>query len=407
MKRYFQNPRIFTVLVIPFFKPILFQYISELYILEDIYIFWKILAAGFILSFFGLCILSSNRIPKMVLAIGIFELSILLSTFVYWGDISRALIDTISMISYTAFLVLSIKWDHVFTLRMLKKIMCILMLINLGSMILFPNGIPADLYHNQENALYFMTNDNGSTLFLIFVMTLILLDGQVNRKNRNYKNGILLFSSFLSALLSRSATAIVSLTLLLFGLFVIKKSKRIWKAMPKIIFILYMMLLLYLFTLQDSAVMEYVMTHILHRSGTFTGRYELWRTAWKMIGSQPWLGYGRLNHDYIAAWGGYFSSHNMIIEILLQGGMIALIAFASLMNIVIQRMRIAFFNKLAVCMALALAVILTAALMEAAVHSVYIFGLFIISYYSIELIEEEAIKKDGGENCIECHRSDL
>lgn len=389
MKRYFDNPRIITILAIPFYKPILFQYISELYIIENLYIYWKILAAGFILSCLGIYSISNNRIPKMVFAISIFEWIILLSTFVFDGDIGRALIDAISMVSYIAFWVFSIKWSGRFTLRILKNIISILLIINFGSMVMFPNGIPADLYYNQENALYFMTTDNGSTLFLIFAVTILVLDGQRNSKKGKYENRVLLCVCFLSALLSHSATAIITLTLFFIGLFLIAKCKQIWKEMPKVFLITNCLLLVYLFTLQDSAVMSFIMTQILHRSSTFTGRYELWSTAWKMIENQPWIGYGRLSHDYIAAWGGYFSSHNMILEILLQGGVLALISFVALVNTIIQRMRLTFCDRLGVCIALAFTIIFLAVMMEAAVHSVYIFGIFMISYYSLELIGKE------------------
>ena len=43
-----------------------------------------------------------------------------------------------------------------------------------------------------------------------------------------------------------------------------------------------------------------------------------------MIQQEPLLGYGRTTNDYIEAWGGYYSSHNYVLEILLQGGVIAL-----------------------------------------------------------------------------------
>ena len=58
--------------------------------------------------------------------------------------------------------------------------------------------------------------------------------------------------------------------------------------------------------------------------GTFTGRNLLWQSAIELIKMSPIYGYGRSELDYIEIWYGFFSSHNFILEMLLQGGVIAL-----------------------------------------------------------------------------------
>lgn len=62
---------------------------------------------------------------------------------------------------------------------------------------------------------------------------------------------------------------------------------------------------------------------------TFTGRNVLWERALSKIWERPIMGYGYTAGN-IEAWGGTFSSHNMFLEITLQGGILSLLLFVIL-----------------------------------------------------------------------------
>lgn len=151
-----------------------------------------------------------SRIPKIIVQVLLFELTIVFITGYKHGDMNRAMIDMVSIVAYTAMFVLTIKYNCKGFIRLLSKLLSILMVINLFTMIAFPSGIHADLYYNSENPLYFMVVDNGSALFIIFCVLLIMIDGIINEGYIAGKRKMLLFGCAASALLSRSATTIFS-----------------------------------------------------------------------------------------------------------------------------------------------------------------------------------------------------
>ena len=145
-------------------------------------------------------------------------------------------------------------------------------------------------------------------------------------------------------------------------------------------------------TMQDNIVSEFILEKIFNRSANFTGRYYLWESAINMIKAQPWFGYGRSAQDYISAWGGYFSSHNYVLETLLQGGVIALTFFVMTVVFAIRKSLFTRHLRITACLVFALITVLIAALMEAAVHSVYIFGAVSLCAGSCYLEKEQEKK---------------
>jgi len=69
-------------------------------------------------------------------------------------------------------------------------------------------------------------------------------------------------------------------------------------------------------------------------SYSWTSRLEAWRIVWRMLESNPLLGFGPANYNHYAIlfpiWGWWvrFNSHNQYLDLLLQTGVIGLLAFA-------------------------------------------------------------------------------
>lgn len=395
MRKYIENRWILLFLLIPFFKPVYFQYNSGSMWVENLFVVWKIVSAAVILAMLFIYMWSYSVIPKITLFIFFFEASILLSTIYHQGYMQRAVIDGISMIAYAALLFLTIKYSCREMLKALDFLLTLLMLVNLASILIFPAGMPADFYINTENSLFFMTVDNGSALFLGFCSMIIIIDGMVNKKKISGRRWLLLGLCLLSAVLSQSVTAVITMLVIIFlGIFVLVSDlSRLQN--PRVFIAIYIALIIYLFSMQENVISDFIMTNLFHRTGNFTGRYVLWEAAFNMIRIHPWLGYGRIEHDYIVAWGGYFSSHNYILEILLQGGILALLLFVFIVAVAVGRLYRMRHCRISTCLTFFLITILIAAMMESAVHSVYIFGVIIFCYYcrKLEIISWERNKK--------------
>lgn len=230
MSKYLKNKWFLLFLIMPFFKPVCFQYYSNLWIVEKIFVNWKIVSALVGMLFLGLYMWNQSKIPKLVVQVTLFELTIVVITMYNHGYMNRAVIDAVSMVAYTTILILAIKYNYCGILRLLNNLLSILMGVNLVTMIAFPSGIPADLYRNTANPLYFMAVDNGSAIFLVFCVVIIILDSMVNEEYITGKKKILLAGCAMNALLSRSVTTICSVFLLLLMIFLVYKSDLVKKS---------------------------------------------------------------------------------------------------------------------------------------------------------------------------------
>lgn len=112
----------------------------------------------------------------------------------------------------------------------------------------------------------------------------------------------------------------------------IKKSKIPYKLAVGV----YALFFIVIIVLQSNNFVVNFISGLLGRSATFTGRSLLWKMAIDEILEKPFLGYGYTTGN-INVWGGMFSSHNMFLEILLQGGLFSFVLFIAITWLSIKR----------------------------------------------------------------------
>lgn len=382
MTRYFKSNRFLLFLLIPFFKPVCIQYFPQLHFVETLFVVWKVVAAGVGIAVLFIYMWEKSRLPKLIIWIALFESAILISTMINKGYLSRAIIDGVSVVAYVIILFFASKFNAKGLVHQMKKLLLFLMLINLATMLLFPQGLQAELYINNANSLYFMVIDNGSALFLCFCTLIFYLDGE--------KRKWIYLACVLSAFLSESATTIFTVLLLHLFIILVNRSSMKRAMNPYLLLAIYIGIFVFILSMQRNVVLTFILENIFERSDTFTGRYLLWEQAFRLIKQAPWLGYGRTQVDYIVAWGGHYSSHNYILELLLQGGVCALSLF---FVIVVSAFKKTKKNKEVKIILISFWVILLAAMMESAIHSVYIFGTIAICYYCEYFKLENEVEK--------------
>lgn len=388
MKSIFSNKWLVLFLLIPFFKPVSFQYYSNLSLLESVYVILKIVVAVVSCIFFCLYLLQYRKIPKLYIWVLIFEGSILISTIYKHGNLQRAIIDLVSIAAYVIIFDLGMKYNKDTLVKSLTLLLSLLVIINFISILIYKSGLPADLYYNNSlNPLFFMTLDNGTSLFLLFCVTIFFLKSNIKMSRIDKFGYFMSILCILSAVLSGSSTAF--LTILAFfilfkieskkGIRVLKNYKR-WTILYGIVFSVIMFS-------RSSKILSFFLMSIFGKNASYTGRDFLWSEAYAMIEKAPYIGYGRITNDYLSAWGGYYSSHNFVLELLLQGGVVALIIFICLVMITLIKLYSNHFSKIVGVLQVSLFLSLVAMLMESTVHSVYLFGLIVLCFNS-KLLEE-------------------
>ena len=176
----------------------------------------------------------------------------------------------------------------------------------------------------------------------------------------------------LTAILSGSSTAIICVGILIIFINLLQNEslkiferRNIWIG-------IYIAMLLIIF-IEDN-IFANIFFKITGKA-RFTGRSFLWSESLKLIRKSPIIGYGRISKGYLNVWNATYSSHNVVLEILLEGGIIALLIWIScLLNSLTLLKDIKEFKVRRVLLSTVF-VILIALMMEATVHSIYLFSV--------------------------------
>jgi O-antigen ligase len=193
-------------------------------------------------------------------------------------------------------------------------------------------GIGVERSHGDEGRLSIL-GDNENMIGIRMVIAIIVFMYFINTSNKkvNIKNIIYVISIGFMIMVMRetvSRTASISLALAFIAAiyFYLATNKSISK-------IFYITILL---TIISFVVLPFIMSNELLverlekvKGGDLANRDYLWKVFWEAILNSPYLGYGYSGY-YMVSWqelGAISSPHNVILEVLLLGGMSGLIVF--------------------------------------------------------------------------------
>lgn len=205
--------------------------------------------------------------------------------------------------------------------------------------ILYPQGMPAlgggYLLGWKNNKLTALLAANLLSLYKYNLIT------EATRKYRFFCFWfVLAFFGILNAFLVESSTTCFVILVFCVMPFLpdfIKKSKlyNTW------VFLIIHLILWYVMVggLGKSEVLNAVSQELFHKDATFTGRVFVWESAFLLIKQRPIWGYGK--YGFFRAVNGYMwgTAHNQILEMLIEGGIIQLLAWCILFLVSIWNSR--------------------------------------------------------------------
>lgn len=202
----------------------------------------------------------------------------------------------------------------------------VLICANLITIILFPQGIAQDNYYG--NIYYLLGIRNSLPPILIPVMGLTVLYSAFYEKKLILSAKLMIVVISISILITWSATGVVGWFILLFFiLFIYKKQYSKYLNAP-FLYSVYIVIFIAIILLRLQTYFSYIIENILHKSISFTGRTDIWDIAIALIKRSPMLGYGVYEgHGLIFYRNQFYYAHNAILEVMLQGGVIALFFF--------------------------------------------------------------------------------
>lgn len=375
MKVIYHNKIILFLLILAFFKPICFQYYSALLWLDILYDAFKIAAAAVIViqRFTEYISVKKLHVPYiLVFSLGLWGV---VATLLNQGFLLRAMIDFGTVYSVYVLITSAIKYDAKNLIVQLTNVLMLLVTLQLASELFYNGGLPADLYvHNDSNPLYFVTLDNGTASLTVLTTALLYMRGKYTAlKSRTAIIELSIIICMLTAGFSGSTTAIACTVLAIAlppALWLIKRKSIVDK--PYAWICIYIGLFFTLVFGGTKSILHIIMEKLTGKTG-FTGRTHLWDLALSKIAESPIIGYGRQIENYLQAWGGELSSHNVILELLLQGGAIAAILWFSCILISARNLRQCKDRYLIRLLLSTMFLILLALMMEVFAFSVYLF----------------------------------
>lgn len=314
-----KNKVIFTLLLIPYFEPLLFkENIFET--VDSIYSLFKIIGMCVICFYFLKYNFLKQKISICSYLILMMELLLLFSTIVNKGDIVKFLgpaVSIISLVLITEVFFRKLKLDF---LKISRNVLFILTMINVIFQIIYPTGILPEVN--------FLGIDNRLVFFYIPMIFFSALYDLLRKNKLSYFTYFLIGVSLWSTISLWAVGGFLGLIIMLISIVLADKIKFLSKiSMTKLIIIDLIINLLVVF-LQVQKYFENFIVNILHKDITLTGRIYLWEWAIDLFKKYPIMGVGIQSDSYmfnIYRWVAH--PHNMLLNYITTLGIIGIILY--------------------------------------------------------------------------------
>lgn len=286
----------------------------------SIYQAWQIISICFLI----LILFLKNTQMKIGWAVGLFsiyQMVILFSSF--FNNVISLGIIAVTIASLLIFILLQTDLYY-------EIISAVSIIVVFALLINFPIMLQN---RGSVNAEFFIGGKNALGIFLIPGIFLLLINSlEKNGKVSKFTLFLIVFSLITVFIGSSGTGIVVAFCALLFLLLAIKfkPKKTIYLG---VIFTIYA---LFLLASDDFFLTDYWLkfTDLLGKDSTLTARTTIWNIAEGLI-KENWLfGAGRgVELSYVNTWGErqtIYEAHNFILEILMEGGIVALLLFGTL-----------------------------------------------------------------------------
>ena len=310
------------LMVVFIFEPKLFV---KYQILNIIYIIGIVAVFLLVILYY---IMKNISLPKMFWILVFYRCSFLLQTILISGDLAMWGYFSIVLIAMCLSISLYAKINIHLILNAIINVLTVILFLNLITVFIFPNGIIDELYLIGIRTRF--------TDLIIPLIVLTLVSDRLKQKRISIKTIVIIAISVFTIFKLWIATAILGIVVFfvfvfLFGLFKLKSKKSLF-------IILFVGLLLnYLVVFCDILkYFEWLITDILNKSISLSGRTDLWVLAIDIIRENIVFGHGMLDNGNFVWWsyGGspyqYWQAHNQWLQLMFDGGLLTTISFITL-----------------------------------------------------------------------------
>ncbi len=383
MKRLVDRKEILFFLLLPYLKPGSLKYILPEW--EDSLNILRIVAAIIAVILYIKYIVLKKEKVWFCLFLCLWQTVFFISTLVNEKDIYTLIIQVVSIATFCMLTEVCIRENAKVFFSSLFYLLFMLIGINFVLLLQYPKGIAVvEYYYYPVN---FLGIDNLLSPILIMSMVCsFLFMWYGGNKILAY---ILNIVSMLTAAIMWSATGIVCM--MVFILLLLFTCRIFWRKILNPLWtytgIIAVNIMIIFMNIQNFFVS--FITEFLGKNLTLSGRVEMWKQAVNMIKQKWLLGYGISNgHGYIFWRGKFYYTHNGILEVLIQGGILALVMF--IMMIAAQTINLYKYraNKVEAVLLAGNMANMVGLLAEAYITQIPIYALMVFGYNIEQIIEQ-------------------
>lgn len=372
------------LLLMPFFKPHSLEYIAPQ--IDKLYDYLRIAACLLILVMYVKSLMIKKRNSIFLFVVVIYEAFLIISTSLNHQNMRSAILSALLIIGFCMIVELGIKGNCFVFITALFRLTFILVTINFIVLLLYPNGVA------RHNYYYYPVNfwhiDNALANLLLFTMAVGGI--YANLLGRwNISIVILMGICGATTIICWSATGVTGWGIYcLFLLFIYNKPWQRYINAP-FVYLVWALISVLLCFLRIQKYFAFLIEHILNKDIKLTGRTEMWDIAIRLIQKKWFFGYGiPLNQGYVFWHNKFYYTHNGILEILIQGGILTLIPAAVLLILSAHTLFKYRDHKIAGIILGAITAILVTLLTEAYISEITIYGLLMLSYCMPEIEQQ-------------------
>ncbi len=289
-------------------------------------------------------VLNKVRLSKFTVMLHIFWIAFLTSILISDKTVTNINIWLTLFCSVGGMALLFEKYSAVKVVPIMFKYMFVLVVINTILLVVLPEGFTYylsayDGLSRFQSFSNFISTDNNYIPFLIAFLLLgeLCYDYYIKSKVIYIWMWLLSWSSMLMVF---SATGIIGLLVYSIVIYFLRRKRRHIKMKFSYIVIMAATIFVAVYVFNVQRIFSLLIVNILGKDITLTQRIGLWTRAIEMIKEKPIFGYGNNRFGAIILRNYYYwYAHNLVLDILLEGGFVTFTAFALFLSSFVKAIR--------------------------------------------------------------------
>ena len=220
------------------------------------------------------------------------------------------------------------------SLKSLASVFSCLVYFNVILLLLYPNGLWIDTtwVGTGDNTRYLFGNYNA--MGVVCLCAIMIQGAYTFLSNKRYGNLLgLTIVSLYTVISVGSATSIVGISIITLYLIFHKRIKHPFVFIIAFwgIYIAFVVLIVFMGnSIENYPILFQFVEDVLGKNATFSTRTDIWIEAIELIVQRPWVGYGCQSVEWNAQQLGASGAHNLWLEIMLYGGIVAVGGFLAI-----------------------------------------------------------------------------